>query len=49
MRAGMSRTMPPGTFEAVDQSCREYSRLFGAPPLRDIARLKALPESAFAV
>lgn len=29
-------------YESPSQFSREYSRLFGAPPLRDIARLKAM-------
>jgi AraC-like DNA-binding protein len=31
-------------YESPSQFSREYARLFGAPPLRDIARLKASPE-----
>lgn len=31
-------------YESPSQFSREYSRLFGAPPLRDAARLKAAPE-----
>jgi AraC-like DNA-binding protein len=31
-------------YESPSQFSREYSRLFGAPPLRDIARLRALPD-----
>ncbi|HYE52694.1 MAG TPA: AraC family transcriptional regulator [Azospirillaceae bacterium] len=33
-------------YESPSQFSREYSRLFGAPPLRDAARLRALPEAA---
>lgn len=29
-------------YESPSQFSREYSRLFGAPPLRDTARLKSL-------
>ncbi|MCW3062261.1 MAG: AraC family transcriptional regulator [Capsulimonas sp.] len=29
-------------YESPTQFSREYSRLFGAPPLRDIARLRGL-------
>ena len=28
-------------YESPSQFSREYARLFGAPPLRDVARLKA--------
>jgi AraC-like DNA-binding protein len=31
-------------YDSPSQFSREYSRLFGAPPIRDIARLKARPE-----
>lgn len=31
-------------YESPSQFSREYSRLFGAPPLRDAARLRASPE-----
>lgn len=31
-------------YDSPSQFSREYRRLFGAPPLRDIARLKAAPE-----
>lgn len=31
-------------YESPSQFSREYSRLFGAPPLRDAARLKSTPE-----
>lgn len=31
-------------YESPSQFSREYSRLFGAPPLRDATRLKATPE-----
>ena len=27
-------------YESASQFCREYGRLFGAPPLRDISRLR---------
>lgn len=33
-------------YESPSQFSREYSRLFGAPPIRDIARMRAMPESA---
>jgi AraC-like DNA-binding protein len=33
-------------YESPSQFSREYSRLFGAPPLRDVARLKAQPDQA---
>lgn len=33
-------------YESPSQFSREYSRLFGAPPIRDIARMRASPESA---
>lgn len=32
-------------YESPSQFSREYSRLFGAPPLRDANRLKATPEA----
>ena len=32
-------------YDSPSQFSREYSRLFGAPPLRDIARLKDRPEA----
>jgi AraC-like DNA-binding protein len=35
-------------YESPSQFSREYSRLFGAPPMRDIARLKASPDLVFA-
>lgn len=35
-------------YESPSQFSREYSRLFGAPPMRDIARLKALPNLVLA-
>jgi transcriptional regulator GlxA family with amidase domain len=28
-------------YDSASQFSREYARLFGAPPLRDVARLKA--------
>ncbi|MEQ8936897.1 MAG: AraC family transcriptional regulator, partial [Amphiplicatus sp.] len=34
-------------YESPSQFSREYARVFGAPPLRDVARLKAAPEPAF--
>jgi len=33
-------------YESPSQFSREYRRLFGHPPARDIARLKASPELA---
>jgi AraC-like DNA-binding protein len=30
-------------YESVSQFNREYSRLFGAPPQRDIRRMRELP------
>jgi AraC-like DNA-binding protein len=30
-------------YDSASQFSREYSRLFGAPPMRDAARLKARP------
>ena len=30
-------------YESASQFSREYTRMFGAPPLRDVARLRALP------
>jgi AraC-like DNA-binding protein len=33
-------------YESPSQFSREYARLFGAPPLRDVARLRALPQTA---
>jgi AraC-like DNA-binding protein len=35
-------------YESPSQFSREYSRLFGAPPMRDFARLKASPDPVFA-
>jgi AraC-like DNA-binding protein len=35
-------------YESPSQFSREYSRLFGAPPMRDIARLKTSPDLMFA-
>lgn len=32
-------------YDSPSQFSREYSRLFGAPPLRDVARLREWPES----
>lgn len=32
-------------YDSPSQFSREYSRLFGAPPLRDVARLRELPAS----
>ncbi|WP_269434423.1 AraC family transcriptional regulator [Vineibacter terrae] len=34
-------------YDSPSQFSREYGRLFGAPPRRDIARLKATPDLAF--
>lgn len=36
-------------YDSPSQFSREYSRLFGAPPLRDIARLRATPDAAVQV
>jgi len=36
-------------YESPSQFSREYRRLFGAPPARDIARLRASPDSMYAV
>lgn len=36
-------------YESPSQFSREYSRLFGAPPVRDIARLRASPELMAAI
>ncbi|ATQ43764.1 AraC family transcriptional regulator [Caulobacter mirabilis] len=36
-------------YDSPSQFSREYSRLFGAPPLRDAARLRAAPEALEAV
>ncbi|WP_205691872.1 AraC family transcriptional regulator [Caulobacter soli] len=36
-------------YDSASQFSREYARLFGAPPGRDAARLRATPQSAFAV
>lgn len=33
-------------YESPSQFSREYSRLFGAPPIRDIARMRAVPASS---
>ena len=33
-------------YESPSQFSREYSRLFGAPPLRDISSLRRIPEAA---
>jgi len=33
-------------YESPSQFSREYSRLFGAPPLRDITRLKQAPKTS---
>jgi AraC-like DNA-binding protein len=35
-------------YESPSQFSREYSRLFGAPPMRDVARLKTSPDLMFA-
>jgi AraC-like DNA-binding protein len=34
-------------YDSPSQFCREYARLFGQPPLRDIARLKDMPQYLF--
>jgi AraC-like DNA-binding protein len=31
-------------YDSASQFSREYARLFGAPPLRDVARLRDQPE-----
>ena len=31
-------------YESPSQFSREYARLFGAPPARDVARLRTVPE-----
>jgi transcriptional regulator GlxA family with amidase domain len=31
-------------YDSASQFSREYARLFGAPPLRDVARLRARPD-----
>ncbi|MBP0645406.1 helix-turn-helix transcriptional regulator, partial [Mycobacterium tuberculosis] len=31
-------------YDSPSQFSREYARLFGQPPLRDIARLKDMPD-----
>jgi AraC-like DNA-binding protein len=36
-------------YDSASQFSREYARLFGAPPGRDAARLRATPQAAFAV
>ncbi len=36
-------------YESSSQFSREYSRLFGAPPRRDVVRLRSLEPSANAV
>lgn len=36
-------------YDSPSQFSREYARLFGAPPLRDIARLKTMPDYLFDV
>ena len=36
-------------YESPSQFSREYSRLFGAPPIRDITRLRGEPFAAVAV
>jgi AraC-like DNA-binding protein len=36
-------------YDSASQFSREYARLFGAPPGRDAARLRASPQAAFAV
>lgn len=32
-------------YESPSQFSREYARLFGAPPMRDVARLRASPDA----
>lgn len=36
-------------YDSPSQFSREYSRLFGAPPMRDAGRLRAAPEAGIAV
>jgi len=36
-------------YDSPSQFSREYRRLFGAPPLRDMGRLRAMPQVAFAI
>jgi len=36
-------------YDSPSQFSREYRRLFGAPPIRDIGRLKAMPQIAIAI
>ena len=36
-------------YDSPSQFSREYRRLFGAPPVRDIGRLRATPRMAMAV
>jgi transcriptional regulator GlxA family with amidase domain len=31
------------SYESASQFSREYTRMFGAPPKRDVTELKALP------
>jgi transcriptional regulator GlxA family with amidase domain len=36
-------------YDSPSQFSREYRRLFGAPPIRDIGRLKVMPQIAIAI
>jgi transcriptional regulator GlxA family with amidase domain len=36
-------------YDSPSQFSREYRRLFGAPPQRDLARLRAMPSVALAI
>jgi AraC-like DNA-binding protein len=36
-------------YDSPSQFSREYRRLFGAPPQRDVGRLRAMPNRALAI
>ena len=36
-------------YDSPSQFSREYRRLFGAPPVRDMGRLRAMPQVAMAI
>ena len=36
-------------YDSPSQFSREYRRLFGAPPVRDVGRLRAMPQRAMAI
>ncbi len=36
-------------YDSPSQFSREYARVFGAPPMRDIARMKSMPKEFFAL